>query len=188
MRPQKGKQKLFNAAIKLFELHGYFATSIEQITVEAGVSKGLVYHYFKSKEELLVTLIQETTETMRTVAAPLDSTLTLEESLSQLIDNFFSYLETEKSFLKLQLTLMLMPELKEIVHKPVKQRADLLLKLIISWFKQADVIEPENKARVLLALLDGIALHYLSTFESYPLSSVKSQIIRTALKLSSKQN
>ncbi len=48
---QKGKQKLFDAAINLFESQGYFATTIEQITAEAGVSKGLVYHYFKSKED-----------------------------------------------------------------------------------------------------------------------------------------
>lgn len=73
MRPQRGKQKLFTAAINLFESQGYFATSIEQITIEAGVSKGLVYHYFKSKEELLESLITETTGTMKSVATTLDS-------------------------------------------------------------------------------------------------------------------
>jgi len=42
MRPQKGKQKLLDAARKLFESQGYFATTVEQITLEAGVSKGLL--------------------------------------------------------------------------------------------------------------------------------------------------
>ena len=53
MRPQRGKQKLLDAATKLFESQGYFSTTVEQITDEAGVSKGLVYNYFSSKEELL---------------------------------------------------------------------------------------------------------------------------------------
>ena len=188
MRPQKGKHKLFTAAIILFESQGYFATSIEQITAEAGVSKGLVYHYFNSKEELLEALITETTGTMKPVATTLDPGTSIEKSLSQFIDKFFGYLESEKRFLKLQLTLMLMPELKEFVHDPMKQRADLLLKMLISWFEKAEVIEPENRGRLLLAILDGVALHYLSTCDRYPLSSMKPQIVQMANHLCSKQN
>ena len=187
MRPQKGKQKLFAAAINLFESQGYFATSIEQVTAEAGVSKGLVYHYFKSKEELLEALITETTGTMKSVAATLESGTSIGKSLSQFIDNFFGYLESEKRFIKLQLTLMLMPELKEVVHGPMKQRADLLLHMLISWFEAAEVIEPENRGRLLLAMLDGVALHYLSTYDGYPLSSMKPQIVQMANHLCSKQ-
>jgi AcrR family transcriptional regulator len=188
MRPQRGKQKLFAAAINLFESQGYFATSIEQITIEAGVSKGLVYHYFKSKEELLESLITETTGTMKSVATTLDSDTSIDKSLSQFIDTFFDYLEGEKRFLKLQLTLMLMPELKMVVHGPMKQRADLLLQMLINWFQTAEVIEPENKGRLFLAMLDGIALHYLSTYDDYPLSSMKPQLIGMASHLCSKQN
>lgn len=188
MRPQKGKQKLFTAAINLFESQGYFSTSIEQITATAGVSKGLVYHYFNSKEELLEALIIETTGTMKSVATILDSGTSIEKSLSQFIDNFFGYLESEKRFLKLQLTLMLMPELKKVVHGPMKHRADLLLQILINWFEKAKVIEPENRGRLLLAMLDGVALHYLSTYERYPLSSMKPQLVQMANHLCSKQN
>lgn len=188
MRPQKGKQKLFDAATKLFESQGYFATSIEQITADAGVSKGLVYHYFKSKEELLGALVTETTAAMESVAVTLNSDTSIENSLSQFIDIFFGYLESEKKFLKLQLTLMLMPELKEVVHAPMKQRADLLLTMLINWFEKAEVIEPENKGRLLLAMLDGVALHYLSTYDRYPLFSMKPQIMQMSHYLCSKQH
>ncbi len=188
MRPPKGKQKLFNAAINLFESQGYFATSIEQITIEAGVSKGLVYHYFNSKEELLEALITETTGAMKSVATTLDFGTSIEKSLSQFIDTFFGYLISEKRFLKLQLTLMLMPELKEALHGSMKQRADLLLQMLIHWFQAAEVIDPENKGRLFLAMLDGIALHYLSTYDDYPLSSIKPQLVQMASHLCSKQN
>ncbi len=81
-----------------------------------------------------------------------------------------------------------MPELKEVVRRPVKHRADLLLQMLIDWFQQADIMEPEYKARLLLAVLDGVALHYLSTYNQYPLSSMKPQIVQTANHLCSKPN
>ena len=64
MRPQLGKQKLLDAAAKLFEAQGYYSTTVEQISEEAGVSKGLVYNYFSSKEELLAGLIESATNRM----------------------------------------------------------------------------------------------------------------------------
>ncbi len=188
MRPQAGKQKLFDAAMKLFESQGYFATTVEQITVEAGVSKGLVYNYFKSKEELLVALIDTTTERMKSVAQTLDHNATLELSLEQFLNNFFAYLKTEKKFLKLQLTLMLMPELSETVNAPQKERAKVLLSMLESWFKRAEVTQPKNQARVFLALLDGVALHYLSTYDNYPLNTMKPHIIQAAKDLCRQTN
>ena len=188
MRPQKGKQKLFDAAMKLFESQGYFATTVKQITVEANVSKGLVYNYFNSKEELLVALIVASTDKMGSVAETLAPSESIEESLSLFVDNYLNYLKSEKRFLKLQLTLMLMPELKDVVNKPLQQRANLLLQILIDWFKHAHISQPENKARLFLAMLDGVALHYLSIYDQYPLTSMRSQLIQTANHLCHEPN
>ncbi len=185
MRPQKGKQKLYDAAMRLFESQGYFATTVEQITVEAGVSKGLVYNYFESKEALLAGLIAETTEKMESVAGSLSTGESVEESLSGFIDQFLNYLKTEKHFLKLQLTLLMMPELRAIVAEPQKARADALLRLVTNWFRQAGHTEPKNRARMFMALMDGIALHYLSTYERYPLNAMKPQLMKAARDLCS---
>lgn len=50
------------AAKKLFFLHGFDGTSVESITREAKISKGLFYHYFESKEELLLSFYDEIRE------------------------------------------------------------------------------------------------------------------------------
>ena len=183
MRPQKGKQKIFTAAMTLFESQGYFATTVEQITTEAGVSKGLVYNYFKSKDELLVGLIDDATDKMASVAKTFDSGDSMEESLLLFVDNYFSFLRNERQFLKLQLTLALMPELNEVVSKPQKQRSALLLKMVHGWFSRVKVAESKSKARLLLAMLDGIALHYLFIYDRYPLTSMKSQLMQAAKDL-----
>ena len=52
-------EQLLQAALTLFAKNGYHGVDLAEIAKEAGVSKGLAYHYFKSKEELLVTLAEQ---------------------------------------------------------------------------------------------------------------------------------
>ncbi|MCR2827976.1 TetR/AcrR family transcriptional regulator, partial [Microbacterium sp. zg.Y909] len=41
------------AAVDLFAVQGYANTSVQQIVEAAGVTKGAMYHYFESKDDLL---------------------------------------------------------------------------------------------------------------------------------------
>lgn len=180
MRPPTGKQKLLDAAAALFESQGYFSTTVEQITVEAGVSKGLVYNYFSSKEELLVGIIEFATSRMASVASKLVPGDSIEQSLSQFLDHFLGFLKSEKRFLKLQLTLMLMPDLNQIVMASQQKRAKLLLKMLSAWFRDAGVRQPTEKARLFMAMLDGVALHYLCIYKNYPLARMKPELMAAA--------
>ncbi len=50
---KKAKQDaIINAALKSFALNGYKKTSTDVIVREAGISKGLLFHYFISKQGL----------------------------------------------------------------------------------------------------------------------------------------
>ncbi len=48
------RKELVDAAVELFYQHGYEATSVQEIVDRASVTKGALYHYFRSKEELLL--------------------------------------------------------------------------------------------------------------------------------------
>lgn len=50
---EKRRSQIVAAAIRLFSEHGYFQTTIEDIANAVPVSKGLVYRYFKDKNDLL---------------------------------------------------------------------------------------------------------------------------------------
>jgi TetR/AcrR family fatty acid metabolism transcriptional regulator len=53
-RPRADKRELIlDAAIKVFARNGYHGSRISDIAREAGIAYGLVYHYFKNKEEIL---------------------------------------------------------------------------------------------------------------------------------------
>jgi AcrR family transcriptional regulator len=45
--------RLLDAAVSLFAANGFDATSVQEIVERAAVTKGAMYHYFKSKDDLL---------------------------------------------------------------------------------------------------------------------------------------
>ena len=53
------KQLLLNAATKLFVERGFHATPTSAISKEAGVSAGILFHYFKTKDDLIENLYVE---------------------------------------------------------------------------------------------------------------------------------
>jgi TetR/AcrR family fatty acid metabolism transcriptional regulator len=58
--PAVDKRRLIlDAAVRVFARHGFHTCRVSDIADEAGVAYGLVYHYFRSKEEVLDTLFLE---------------------------------------------------------------------------------------------------------------------------------
>ena len=51
------REQILSAALKVFARRGYFNTKIGDIAERSGVSHGLVYHYFESKEEIFSELL-----------------------------------------------------------------------------------------------------------------------------------
>ncbi len=57
--PADKRRLILDAAVRVFARQGFHATRVSDIADEAGVAYGLVYHYFKSKDEVLDTLFLE---------------------------------------------------------------------------------------------------------------------------------
>lgn len=58
-RPDARPAELLEAALDLFVEKGYAATRVEQVAARAGVSKGTLFLYFASKEELFQAVVRE---------------------------------------------------------------------------------------------------------------------------------
>lgn len=52
------REHLIQTAVALFNQHGFHATGIATILAEAGISKKTLYHYFHSKDELILAVLQ----------------------------------------------------------------------------------------------------------------------------------
>lgn len=63
---KKEKQdRMINAGLKVFAIHGYKHASTDEIVAEAGISKGLLFHYFGSKLGLYTFLYDYSTRFMK---------------------------------------------------------------------------------------------------------------------------
>jgi AcrR family transcriptional regulator len=57
--PAEKRRQILDAAVRVFARQGFHATRVSDIADEAGVAYGLVYHYFKSKDQVLNELFTE---------------------------------------------------------------------------------------------------------------------------------
>src|SRR5918996_2714393 len=59
MKDPDRPQQIIDAAIRVFARTGYYNSRVSDIAREAGVASGTIYLYFKTKEEILVSLFRE---------------------------------------------------------------------------------------------------------------------------------
>src|SRR4051812_31026258 len=61
--PEPGKrERILDAAIKVFAAEGFYNAKVSQIAQAAGVADGTIYLYFKSKDDLLIQLFEDRME------------------------------------------------------------------------------------------------------------------------------
>ncbi len=56
------RERIMEAALKVFASKGFFASKVSDIADQAGVADGTIYLYFKSKDDLLISLFEEQME------------------------------------------------------------------------------------------------------------------------------
>lgn len=63
---RRGKRELIlEAAIRVFAERGFHAARVSDVAKEAGVADGTIYLYFKTKEEILLSIFEESMDTLR---------------------------------------------------------------------------------------------------------------------------
>lgn len=80
-----------NAAIRVYALKGYLGTQMDDIAKEAGLAKGLLYYYFKSKTELFKFVFKELMDrAFKSTELMLSEENSLRHSLESFIQAFLS--------------------------------------------------------------------------------------------------
>jgi TetR/AcrR family transcriptional regulator len=82
------REQIVTAALKLFATKGLAATRMSDLSKSTGISQGLVYHYYRSKEELFTNLVDTAIEKMNTAAISLEKlSLSAKEKIILAIDS-----------------------------------------------------------------------------------------------------
>lgn len=92
--PARKRRRILEAAERLFARHGFAKTVVSEIAAEAGVSKGLVYVHFPSKEALLAEVwMGQVARWRRTTGRAVAEAPTAPEKLARLLRTSIAYVE-----------------------------------------------------------------------------------------------
>ncbi|EKQ54058.1 MAG: transcriptional regulator [Methanobacterium sp. Maddingley MBC34] len=119
MVPRKPREERINeitqAAIEVFLEKGYENTTMDDIAHKAGVSKGGLYHYFPSKDMVLIFANEKISDKVQEIMTSASESTSVKEGILHYIENYIRYwLEhpKETAFLFLSIAKMLeKPEL-----------------------------------------------------------------------------
>lgn len=86
------KEQIFHSTLKLINIHGFHGSPMSMIAKEANVAVGSIYHYFPSKDDLIVELYWYCKENLTTkVFSQLDANLPYEAMFKQIWKNLVLY-------------------------------------------------------------------------------------------------
>jgi AcrR family transcriptional regulator len=158
------RHRLLKLGIKLFSSRSYDGTSIDEVAEMAGVSKGLLYHYFRSKREFFVETVRASSQELQKLSAP-DSSLPPEARLRAAIDAHLRYVERHA---KVYATLYrggtnIAREVESVLEE---HRA-----VVMSWFLEnlglsRGIAEPgpalRTALRAWIAMVEGASLNWIA--------------------------
>jgi AcrR family transcriptional regulator len=182
MREEK-KALIMNTALEHFSNVGYHATTITHIARHAGISKGLMYNYFKSKEDLLAAIMNRSvTEIYEYFNPDHDSHLTPEE-FEMFIRKVFMVLHEKRQFWKLLFRIMMQPGVYErlfgeasgslnISGRPFREYTDNMMMLLEGYFRKKGEsagpgYDPMTDLLMFINAVKGFALTSIFSEEQY---------------------
>lgn len=182
------KDRIIQAAKNLFSVHGWRGTTIEDIITASGITKGAFYHYFKSKDELCATVIdqlcadyQQLVDSLPPAAEPIE--------LLRLLLNQLARLNASGEWVNCRLILRLSAEVQQ-AQPDLQQRLlrfwqwyiGFLEDLIMECRSAGQIktnISPKIQTHLLLNLMAGAVTLAKVTPAEPPLADMTKAIIRT---------
>lgn len=116
MKNRNTKQRIADTALEMFSVQGFEATSVSQIADKVGIKKATVYSHFKSKEEILKSILREGLAQYEWHSV-----------FSETNRNNFSFFKDKEDLNALTITEMIVGQIRYILHEPSVAKARKML-------------------------------------------------------------
>ena len=153
------RRQLLDASARIFTERRYDAVSMSEIAAAAGISKGLLYHYFTNKQELFRATLEDAARDIAIRIEP-DESLPPAERVSASVSAYLDWIEAhEASYVRLIEDVGSVSEVRQLVTRVREETAVLIA-------SQAVAGDPP-RALVTAALgwlwsMDGVCLDWLA--------------------------
>ncbi|HPG54105.1 MAG TPA: TetR/AcrR family transcriptional regulator [Smithellaceae bacterium] len=196
---EKKRSEIAQKAIEVLAKRGFKATTIQEIANAAGLGKGTIYHYFKTKEEILRAVSEQMfreaerslgaallriNEPMDKLAALIEESLHITEDLEHL---FIIYSELWLMTVRGEHTGDFTNMLKRMQNDMKNLVAGMINEGKNQGFWQND-IDIDALASYLASSFDGVFAHYMIDKENFEIKRVTKEFIKFLLKQSASKN
>ena len=166
---ERSTKRILEAASKVMSKRGRAAT-IAEVAAEAGVSQGLAYRYFPSKEAIFYALVREMMSSggiAETSTQKISGTSA--ERLEQIITNTIELRQEHPEFYQFLFQAIyddkLPKDIREMINSHGLRTRRILRQLIVDGQKSGEIArdDPDQLVDAILACLDGISRRMIST-------------------------
>lgn len=179
---EKVKHQIYKAALKNFSKFGYDQTKMDDIARTADVSKGTLYLYFQSKEDLFIHMCKQSRQTLVEVRQGLFKKKSkIVSDLGKFYDNvILRQKETERSWLEGVAQSMRNQKLRQVLVQQRHELEDLVTDFLKQMKKEGgffrDDVDLKMLAKGMIALYDGFAMMRLTNRQD---NTVKESWVKT---------
>ena len=167
------KQLLINkVALNLFAQNGYHNTSVDSITSKAGVSKGLIYHYYNSKKEIVQNIVEDSIHRLIKEFDPFN--LPLQDiGLDDLFKQTIDMLNSNILFWKLSYQILIDHNYFHQQYNMIYQQIDKPFNnLIMDFFSYKGSKNPEICSSLFMTFVNGVFFNILFNKEKFHYESI----------------
>lgn len=162
--PERTVEKILDCAYHLFVEKGYDKTTIQDIVMRLGMSKGAIYHHFKAKEEILEALSNRSFSHRHPKASEMDPTMNGLERIKALFKNEFT--DPQKAEIdKMRCAIFHIPQAAaDILYQNVHENAPEMARMIqaANADGSAHVEDPQICAELMFTLINLWASPFLN--------------------------
>jgi AcrR family transcriptional regulator len=185
------RREILSAAEKVFATKGFFPTTMNEIAETAEFGTGTLYKYFKSKEDLYFTLIDEKTEEInRLVKTELSQKTSPIERIKKVLRLQFEFIERNRDFFRIYISERNRFEwtVKDDIGKGIHDKMVAFIKALAYVIKQGikerefKVIDPMDLAHALVGIFNSFVFEWLISAQPYPLISKMDTLFEIFLK------
>ena len=162
------KTRIMQAALEVFSEEGFDKASISKIAGRAGVSKGLMYNYFNSKEDLIKTIFIDALNKLMGGFEDDPDKIPTKEMFAGFIRKSMEDFKNNLPYWRMYFTVMMQPDVMGLVEKEFLEIAMPVLTMMAKYYENRGFENPMAKARILGAILDGVGVNYMIDPENFP--------------------
>lgn len=179
------REKLLQAAMDIFIAKGYHAASVDDVARQAGVSKGLLYHYFSGKEGLLEAMVNNRIQEVVEVMEEAEAKETPSGQLRHIVEASLDKVRRKPEVFRFYLHLQTQPESDHVLAgyaaKLVEENARQF-KIQCEMFKKLGISDPIMRSIHFSSTLQGIMLMMTTYQKGFPMDEIKAQVIEQFCK------